>query len=289
MPTSELALSSAFEDLIRRASRTLAPDIRAALQRAAAQESDETARGVLETILERAESSRASGKALTSDPGLVTFFVRVGCGFPGISHLTDSLREAVARATRAGTLTEQCVELATGEDRSDNTGHGVPVVHLSFVPGASDCHVTVSLKGAGSEALTSLWMLPPSTRFDDIGPRIAKLIKDAGGKPCPPLIVGVGLGGTPEEAVKRSRIALLRPVGGPSPVEALRSYESTWKEAIDATGIGPMGLGGGSTTLAVHAEGCDRHRATFPVAVSVACWSDRRASLTMDAHGEVHV
>lgn len=288
MSTSGEQLAHHFEELICRAARHLSPDMVQALERAAVEETDQTAKEVLAAILEKARVARAKGRGLTSDTGLISFFVRVGCDFPALSELDGALTSAVQAATRHEPLAPHTADLLSREDRRDNVGRGLPVIHYDVLPGSSDCRVTVLLKGAASEALTALWMLPPSTAFPEIGDRIASHVAEGGGRPCPPLVLGVGLGGTPERAVMSSRRALLRPVGDPAKEPELAEAERAWCAMVNRTGIGPMGLGGGRTVLAVHVEAMDRHRAFLPVALSVACWSDRRASLSIDRHGKVH-
>lgn len=288
MPTSRQSLSVHFEELVQRAVRHVSPDMTRALEAAVAAESDNTAKGVLATIMERTQEAKAKGRGLTTDTGLVTFFVRAGSSFPGLSTLHDALRDAVAASTKHEPIAPHAADVVTGQTLTTNTGSGVPVVHFEVVPGSSDCHVTVLLKGAASDMLTALWMLPPSTTFAEIGDRLASHIAAAGGRPCPPLVLGVGLGGTPERAVMLSRRALLRPVGEAHVDPRLHEAESGWRAAVNGTGIGPMGMGGRTTALAVHVEAADRHRAAFPVALSVACWSDRRASVSIDRNGDVH-
>lgn len=288
MPATLESLTDTFEQLVRRAARSIAPDVRAALEQAVVTEPDETAKGVLETLLAKAANAKEAGHALASDTGIVTFFVRVGCDFQQLDGLCDSLREAVVRATKHEPLSEFVVDLKTGAPKKGNVGIGVPVLHTEIVTGSAECEVLVLLKGAGSEQLTTLWDLPASTTPQDVGQRLHDLILEAGGKPCPPLIVGVGMGGTPEQALMLSRIALSRKVGEVNPDPTVAAWESTWRTHINGSGIGPMGLGGETTVLAVHAEVADRHRAFCPVGVSVACWSDRHASVRIDADGVAH-
>ncbi len=265
-----------------------APDVLRAIRDAAEREEDKTGRGVLETILERAQAARAKGRGLATDPGIVSFFVRVGCDFPGLKHLEAALAQGVQRATRHEPLVVHTEELLSGAVCEGNAGRGVPVVHTEVVPDSGDCRISVLLKGAASEAMTSLWMMSPDALDDGIEDRLVSLVQGAGGRPCPPLIVGVGLGGTPEAALLCSRRALLRPVGGKSPLEGLEGFERKWCDRLNETGVGAMGLGGNSSVLAVHADGMDRHTAFLCVGVSVACWSDCRATMFIDRSGQVH-
>ncbi len=288
MTLSRDSLAGHFEELVCRAVRHPAPDVVRAIRLAAQREEDRTARGVLETILERATTAKEKGRGLVSDLGLVSFYVRVGCDFPGLRHLNDALREGVERATKHEPLVVHTQDLFSGEPCALNVGPGVPVVHSEFVPDSGDCRVTVLLKGAASEALTSLWLLPPDGLGDALTDRLVNLVSGAGGRPCPPLLIGIGLGGTPEAALLESRKALLRSVGEPSPQEELVVHERAWRDRLNETGVGAMGLGGGASVLAVHAQGRARHSAFLSVGVSVSCWSDTRASLLLDRSGSVH-
>lgn len=288
VPLSRETLSAHFEQLVARAVRHPASDVLQAIERAAMAEPDKTARGVLETILERANAAREKGRGLVTDPGLVSFFVSVGSEFPGIRHLEVALRKGVEQATRHEPVVVHTEDLFTGDKCAGNTGRGVPAVHMDVVPGSGDCRVSVLLKGAASEQLTSLWVLPPDALGSQVGDKLVSLVSGAGGRPCPPLVVGVGLGGTPEGALLCSRRALLRPVGDSSAEGPLREYEEDWCRRLNESGVGPMGLGGGTSVLAVHAQALDRHAAFLCVGVSVACWSDSRSSVLIDRSGQVH-
>lgn len=285
---SRESLAGHFEELVCRAVRHPAPDVVRAIREAAKREEDKTARGVLETILERAAAAKEKGRGLVTDPGLVSFFVHVGCDFPGLKHLNGALREGVERATKHEPLVVHTMDLFSGEACALNVGPGVPVVHSEMVRGSGECRVTVLLKGAASEALTSLWVMPPDGLGDALTDRLVSLVSGAGGRPCPPLLIGVGLGGTPEAALLESRRALLRTVGEPSPQQELVAHERTWRDRLNETGVGAMGLGGNASVLAVHAQGRARHSAFLSVGVSVACWSDTRASVLIDRSGSVH-
>jgi fumarate hydratase subunit alpha len=288
VPVSYESLVGHVEELVQRAVRHPAPDVLRAIEVAVGREEDKTARGVLETILERAQRAKHKGRGLVTDPGLVSFFVRVGSEFPGLKHLQGALSEGVARATKHEPIVVHTQELLSGELCEGNRGMGVPVVHSQIVAGSSDLQIAVLAKGAASELLSSLWVLPPEALEGEVGDRLVSLLSDAGGRPCPPLVIGVGLGGTPEAAMLSSRRALLRPVGDGSADKALGGFEKEWARRLNETGVGPMGLGGGTSVLAVHVEASDRHSAFLSVGVSVACWSDCRASMVVDRQGQVH-
>jgi fumarate hydratase subunit alpha len=150
-------------------------------------------------------------------------------------------------------------------------------VHLKLVEG-DRLKLTLAPKGGGSENMSAVWMMVPSEGEDGVVKRIVERIQQAGGKPCPPLVLGVGLGGNLEKAALMAKESLLRPVGEPSPIPELAALESRLLEAVNATGVGPMGLGGRTTALAVHVERHPCHIASLPLALNVQCHSARHVS-----------
>ena len=163
-------------------------------------------------------------------------------------------------------------------DRSSNTGDNTPaVVHVRIVPG-DGLSIHVAPKGGGSENMSALWMLTPAQGREGVVEEIVSQVRAAGGKPCPPLVLGVGLGGSFEMAALLAKRALLRPLGQPSPVPEVAKLETDILDAVNATGVGPMGLGGRTTALAVHVERHPCHIASLPLALNVQCHAARHAT-----------
>ena len=142
-------------------------------------------------------------------------------------------------------------------------------------------------KGGGSENCSALRMFNPGEGLDAVKRFVVEWVVDAGGRPCPPTIVGVGIGGSADVALKIAKKSLLRPVGARNPDPGAAAIETELLERINKSGIGPMGLGGNTTALDVHVETASRHPASLPVAIAVQCWAARRARLTIDRQGNV--
>jgi len=183
--------------------------------------------------------------------------------------LFDGVREGVRRATATIPLRPNVVDPLTRENTNDNTGMGMPAVHVT--PGER-LTVTVLPKGAGSENVSRIGMLLPS-QAGEIPRFVTETMLLAGGKPCPPVILGVGIGGTFDMAAALAKEALLLPV------DTMDDYEQELCDAVNALGIGPMGLGGDTTALAVKVKRAGCHTASLPVAVNVQCWACRRATV----------
>jgi len=175
----------------------------------------------------------------------------------------------VRRATAAIPLRPNAVDPITRQNTGDNTGAGMPPIHV--VPGERFT-VTVLPKGAGSENVSRIGMLLPS-QAAGIPEFVAETMLIAGGRPCPPVILGVGIGGTFDAAAALAKEALLLPA------DTMDEYEQELCDAVNALGIGPMGLGGDVTALAVKVKRAACHTASLPVAVNVQCWASRRASV----------
>ena len=262
-------------DLIRRAATGVPADVMSALENAYRSENDEVARVTLCAILKSVEISRKEGLPLCQDTGSITFYVKS----QGPSRsIEDVLSKATARATTDVPLRPNMVEPLTGENSGNNLGALSPFVIWEPADNPGSIQLTVLLKGAGSDNLTALVMLNPTDGVEVIERFVVNRIVDAGGKPCPPTVVGVGIGGSSDIATFLSKKALLRPIGSRNPDTATSNLERRLLEAINSTGIGPMGLGGRWTSLWVNVECAHRHTASLPVGVSMGCWAMRRAT-----------
>ena len=267
-------IADAVAEMSRRANTVLPDDVVEALARAREREESAAAREVLDQLLLNAERAEAGDLPLCQDTGVAVVFVDLGQDV----HLTGgTLQEAVDAGVRRG-YEEGFLRKSVVRDpldRSTNTGDNTPaVVHLRMVPG-DEVAVHFAPKGGGSENMSALWMLTPAQGRQGVVDAIALQIASAGGMPCPPLVLGVGLGGTFELSALLAKRALLRPLGRPSPEEDVAELERDILAAVNATGVGPMGLGGRTTALAVHAERHPCHIASLPVALNVQCHAAR--------------
>lgn len=274
-------------EALARAATVLPEDVISALERARDRE-EGPARVQLEAILKNVAIAREGRVPICQDTGTPTFFVRFGTGFPYLAELAAAIPEAVRRATREVPLRPNTVHPLTGENPGDNTGRHIP--HVTWLPVPGDgAEIYLLPKGGGSENCCALKMLTPGLGSKGVKQAVVEHVVACAGKPCPPTIVGVGIGGGADLSLKLGKLALLRPVGERHPEPEVAALEEELEELINASGIGPMGLGGKTTVLAVHVEYAHRHPASLPLGIVVQCWADRRAQVSISPSGEIAV
>jgi len=260
-------------NILRTAVTSLPSDVISALERAEARETDDIARTQLRTIMENVRCAEGTSVPMCQDTGVPLFFVSGSCD----ADLEKAIRRGVSRATMEVPLRPNAVHPLTRKNAGDNLGIDMPYIHYS--PGPSGfVDITVMPKGAGSENMSALRMLTPAEGMKGIKSFVLDTVVNAGGRPCPPTIVGLGIGGSSDIAMGLAKRALLRPLDVRNPYPELQTLEEELLEAINQTGIGPMGLGGRTTSLGVRVDLAYCHTASLPVAVNIQCWSARRAS-----------
>jgi len=269
-------------NLLRIAATTLPNDVLDALKKAEREETSEIARTQLRTILENVESAERLSLPMCQDTGLPMFFVTGRC----LPHLEEGIRRGVSRATSEIPLRPNAVHPLTRHNPGDNLGKGMPYLHYHQTDD-DFTEITVMPKGAGSENMTALAMLNPSQGIKGVKAFVVDSVVQAGANPCPPTIVGVGIGGSADEALLLSKQAVLRRLDDENHDPTLAALETDLKEALNLLGIGPMGLGGSTTVLAVKVEIAYAHTASLPVGVTLQCWAARRASARIAHDGSV--
>jgi tartrate/fumarate subfamily iron-sulfur-dependent hydro-lyase alpha chain len=263
-------------------------DLRDALAAARDRETSVTGKRVLETIHRNVEVADAEKNLVCQDTGIAVYHARVGEHFPlHPVRIYDALRDGTARATLEHPLRSNAVHTITRENTGPNIGHRLPIVHWDFVAGSDTLDVKCVPKGSGSENMSFLKMCVPADGVKGIKRFVLESIVDAGGKPCPPGIVGVGIGGSADYAMHLAKEAIMRPVGTRNADPVVAELEDELYRLLNETGIGPMGLGGDVTVLQVHVEHADTHMTLNPVAVNYQCWAARRASAHVSAGGDV--
>jgi len=268
--------------LLRDAVTTLPPDVVQALLRAESRETSEVARSQLRTILDNIDAADRLAVPMCQDTGVHVFYVTG----PVDASVEESIRSGVARATEEIPLRPNAVHPLTRENPGTNVAVGLP--HIVHYPTDDEfLEITVLPKGAGSENMTALAMLSPADGISGVKRFILDTVVRAGGRPCPPTIVGVGIGGTSDLAVSLAKEALLRPLDLPNIDPELAALEDQLTEALNLTGIGPMGLGGDTTVLGVRVSTAYCHTASLPVAVNLQCWAARRATARIYPDGRV--
>lgn len=259
-------------DLLRKAEIELPDDVVDALKKAETAEEDQGAKSQLQTILKNIEIAKKHGVPMCQDTGIMIFFAEIGNDFQPVFDLEAAIREAIILATAEIPLRPNAVDPLTRKNSGNNIGAGIPDIHWKLVSG-NQLKITAAPKGAGSENMSSLRMFNP-TETGSIKNFVLETIVNAGGMPCPPLTIGVGIGGSFDAAARLAKEALLEPLDAP-----MESLEREILEAVNALGIGCMGLGGSTTALAVHVKTAHCHTASLPVAVNIQCWANRHASV----------
>lgn len=273
-----MAISSAVYRMALESSFNLPERVLDALRRAGDVEVG-PARAVMETLVENARIAAERRIALCQDCGLVVVFAEIGRECHLVGDPYAAINDGITRAYADGYLRKSV--LGDPLRRDSNTGDNTPaVVHVRITEGdAITLHVAP--KGGGSENMSTVDMLVPAVGRQGVIDRVVKQVTFAGGKPCPPLVVGVAIGGTMEQAAVLSKWALMRELGDPSPDPETAELERDILEAVNATGVGPMGLGGKTTALAVHVEKYPCHIASLPLAINLQCHAARHAMATI--------
>jgi len=282
----EDAVERVAVNLLRLATTKLPKDVKEALQRAYREEESEIGKIQLETILSNVELAEKTETPICQDTGTIVFYVKAGAQAKNLSEIDEALRHATKIATEAVPLRPNAVNPFTQKNTGDNTGRLTPFIHWKIVSGDS-IEITAFPKGGGSENVCALGMLTPGQGVKGLQKFVVDAVIRAGAMPCPPTIVGVGVGGGSDIAMKLAKVALLRPLDQPNPNPELAKMEEELREAANMTGIGPMGLGGKFTVLGVNIEWAHRHPASYPVGVAFQCWAARRASAQLYSDGTV--
>ncbi len=272
-----------LERAVRTATVVLPDDVVAALDAALARETSDLARLHIETLLENERAARENGLPICQDTGTPVFFVRAGTESPWLADLSGALVEAVRAATESIPLRPSAIHPFTDEN-AGNVGRGVPIIDWELVPGR-EIEITYVAKGGGSENASGLLFVPPGGGTAAVLQAVWAHVVRVAPRACPPVVVGVGIGGTADAALRHAKRALVRPLDAHHPDPSIASFESDLLEAVNRSGIGPAGLGGRTTALAVHADFAYRHPASLPVGVALQCWADRRATVRIREDG----
>lgn len=263
-------IRDAVAELCQRANFELGDDVQLALQASRNRETSLLAGRVLDTIILNAKIANEDRQPMCQDTGTAVVFVRLGQDVHLIGgDLPTAVNEGVRQGYQAGYLRKSIV----GDPlfARKNTGDNTPaVIHVELIPG-NQVHLTVMTKGGGAENMSRMQMLTPADGVAGVRAFVLETVELAGPNACPPVIVGVGIGGTFDFAPMLAKQALLRPVGQPNPDPQLANFEHELLNAINALGIGPHGFGGSTTALAVHVETYPTHIASLPVAVNLQC------------------
>lgn len=266
-------ITDAVKEMCIEANHVLSPDMEQALQKAEQQEESPLGKQVLQKLQENLQIAREDQIPICQDTGMAVIFIKAG---QDIHVEGGSLEAAIQEGVRQG-YTQGYLRKSVVRDPIDrqNTNDNTPaVIHYEIVEG-DYLEITVAPKGFGSENMSRVFMLKPAEGIEGVKTAVLNAVLEAGPNACPPVVVGVGIGGTFEKCAWLAKYALIRNTGEGSPIAYIRELEQELLEKINESGIGPGGFGGRITALAVHIETYPTHIAGLPVAVNICCHANR--------------
>ncbi|OGC89709.1 MAG: fumarate hydratase [candidate division Zixibacteria bacterium RBG_16_53_22] len=272
-------ITESVKKLCMDANYYLGEDVVEAIEHAVGKEESPLGREILKQILENAEIAKSEQMPLCQDTGLAAIFVELGqeVHIEG-GRFEDAIQEGVRQGYAEGYLRKSIVEDPL---RRKNTGDNTPAVISTRVVSGDKVKITILPKGGGSENMSAIRMLKPSDGEEGVKSFVVETVRKAGGNPCPPIIVGVGIGGSFDKCAYLAKKALLRQVGSAHPDPYYAEMEKELLERVNNTGVGPQGLGGRITALAVHIEAHPCHIASLPAAVNTQCHSARHKEIVI--------
>ena len=272
-------LTSTVAQMCIRANYDLPCDVLRQLQSAQAEEPWPAAQEIMQQILENAELAAANAQPICQDTGMACVFVEIGQEVYVDGNLTEAINEGVRQGYTEGYLRKSVVDDPVF-DRINTKDNTPAIIHYDIVPG-DKLKITVAPKGFGSENMCQVKMLKPSDGIEGVKNFILKVVEDAGPNPCPPIVIGVGIGGTFDHVTYLAKKAMIKKIEEHHPDPRYRALEEEMLEKVNATGIGPAGFGGKTTALALHVETCPTHIAGLPCAVAICCHVSRHQEVTL--------
>ena len=281
-------VEDAAKELYIRALTTLPPDVRDALERAHQRETNPGAKKVFEAMFKAVDIAARKNTLICQDTGLPIYIVKIGAEYNWNGYeIKKCLYEGAKRATQEFPFRSSSTHPFTRINPQTSVGEGLPVTYYDFIPDTDSLDILMIPKGSGSENMSSMHMFYPAHGVEALKKFVIDRVLEAGSMPCPPGIIGVGMGGTADLVVRLAKEAIARPVGSRNPAPDVAAMEEELEEAINGLGIGPMGLGGDITTLGVHIETAYTHITQNPVAVNTQCWPARRSRARILPDGQV--
>ena len=279
-------VEEAAKELYIRALKILPPDIKEGFKRLDAGETHSTGKAILGTMIRNIQVAEDTSNLLCQDTGIPIYNVTIGARVEVDGYgLKQAITKGCERATREHPLRSSVVHPVTRRNEHTSCGREIPVIHVDFEQAPEILSIEMIPKGSGSENNSWLRMAVPADGVDAIKTFVVDCVLEAGGKTCPPTIVGVGVGGTADLCVHLSKVAATRPLGTRCDDAEGAKLEEQLSRAVNQLGVGPQGLGGDSTSFAVHVEVAATHITMNPVAVNMQCHSARRARATFTPQG----
>jgi tartrate/fumarate subfamily iron-sulfur-dependent hydro-lyase alpha chain len=283
-------VESVCSDLYIQSLKQIPPDVVEAIEKASQRETTEVAKRIFSHYLQSIELGRSKDMIVCQDTGIPIYWVEIGnrLRLDG-TRLTDAITRGTERATREHSLRSSIVSPIDRKNRQTSTGERIPIIHYDFVADSDVLEILFMPKGSGSENMSFMKMLVPADGVNGIKKFVLEQVIGAGARPCPPTIVGVGIGGSSDLCMMLAKKATTRALGSPNPDPQLAALEEELCDAINQTGIGPQGLGGATTALAVHIESAWTHITCNPVAVNLQCWRAERRRAKIWPDGKVEM
>ncbi len=279
-------IEEASKEIYIRALKILPPDIKEGFKRLDATETNPTGKAILGTMIKNIAVAEANTNLLCQDTGIPIYNVVIGAGVEVDGYaLKQAIAKGCARATTEHPIRSSVVHPTTRHNEHTSCGRGVPVINIDFSDKPGELSIEMIPKGSGSEFNSWLKMALPADGIDAIKTFVIDCVLEAGGKTCPPTIVGVGVGGTADLCVHLSKVAATRALGTACADPEGAKLEQELSAVVNKLGVGPQGLGGDSTSFAVHIETAATHITLNPVAVNMQCHSARRSRATVTSAG----
>jgi len=284
MMVNETDIQNAVVELLRKTVVKLPADVEEAQKKAYASETDEVPRMQLKAIIDNMELAEKGNTPMCQDTGVTIFYVTLPreCKV----NVEKGIVEGVRKATKEVPLRPNAVHPLTRKNPGDNVGERMPYINWK-VADQDYIEITVMTKGAGSENMSQLAMLTPSAGLKGIKEFALNTVLRAGSNPCPPTVIGMGIGGSADICMKLAKEALLRPINQRHKDPEIAKLETELFDAMNMLGIGPMGLGGKTTMLGLNIEYAYCHTASLPVAINVQCWAARRGTVRIYPDGKL--
>lgn len=270
-------------------SSVLPDDVTAKLTELRAKEDGALPRLVYDAMFENQALAKAMSRPSCQDTGVIQFFPTVGANYPLLADLPDIFEASVRQATKEAPLRHNAVQTFDEFNTGDNTGLRVPTVDWTIVPNNHDLVLDVYMAGGGCSLPGRGMVLMPGAGYEGVVEFVLDIMTSYGLNACPPLLVGVGIATSIDEAARLSKRALLRPIGTRNPNARAAALEEELARAIDAIGLGPQGLSGQCSVMGVHIENAARHPSTIGVAVNTGCWSHRRGCIVLRGDGSYEI
>ncbi len=287
-PFSYQLVEDTAKELYIRALKILPPDVREALKKAYDRETNPIGKETLKTILRNVEVADQQNMLICQDTGLPIYMVKIGSKFPvDGAWIALALKEGAKRATLEHPFRGSSTHPVTRVNPQTSVGEGLPIIYWDFIPENDFLDILMIPKGSGSENMSAMKMFIPADGMAAVKKFVIDTVLQSGSNPCPPGVIGVGIGGTADLVSKLAKEAIARPVGSHNHDPFFAKIEEELYEAINSLGFGPMGLGGSVSTLAVHIEWAYTHITQNPVAVNTQCWPARRARAKIYPDGRV--